>query len=68
MLQVYMMDKRFLDPRRPKGTPSKEDQAEMLMPFDPELPINPLMFASHRHTIARVSGVHPSHQRQAAWP
>lgn len=56
-LQVYMMDKRFLDPRRPKGTPSKDDQAEMLLPFDPELPVVPTLYASHRKTIARISGM-----------
>ena len=32
------MDKRYLDPRRPLGTPTKEDQAEMLVPYDVELP------------------------------
>ena len=57
-MQVYMIDKRFLDPRRPKGTPSKDDQAEMLLPFDPELPINAQQFASHKHAIARVTGKH----------
>ncbi|KAK9804018.1 hypothetical protein WJX73_002264 [Symbiochloris irregularis] len=55
--QLYMMDKRFLDPRRPKGAPSKEDQAEMLLPYEAELPVSPLMFSSHQHSIARVSGI-----------
>ena len=51
------MDKRFLDPRRPKGKPSAEDQAEMLPPFDPELPVVPEYVASHRHPVAGIRGV-----------
>ena len=50
------MDKRFLDPRRPKGKPTAEDQAEMLAPFEPEIPILPGSFVSHRWRIARVAG------------
>ncbi len=56
MLQVYMMDKRFLDPRRPLGTPTKEDQAEMLVPYDVELPLNPQFFATNQHQVANLAG------------
>lgn len=51
-----MMDKRFLDPRRPLGTPTKEDQAEMLVPYDVELPLNPQFFATNQHQVADLAG------------
>ena len=51
-----MMDKRFLDPRRPLGTPTKEDQAEMLVPYDVELPLNPQFFATHHQQVANLAG------------
>lgn len=48
--QVYMMDKRFLDPRRPRlapnAKPTPEQQAEGLVPYAEELPYSTLMFAT----------------------
>ena len=58
LFQMYLMDKRFLDPRRPKGKPTLEDQAEMLPPFEPELPMVAEYVASHRRTVPRIKGVH----------
>ena len=55
-VQVYMMDKRYLDPRRPLGTPTKEDQAEMLVPYDVELPMAPQLFATHQQQVANLRG------------
>ena len=51
-----MMDKRYLDPRRPLGTPTKEDQAEMLVPYDVELPLTPQLFATHQQQVANLRG------------
>ena len=51
-----MMDKRYLDPRRPLGTPTKEDQAEMLVPYDVELPMAPQLFATHQQQVANLRG------------
>ena len=62
--QVYMMDKRYLDPRRPVGPPSAEDKAEGLVPYEPELPLAPQLFMTHRHTVANLAGASsllPSH-------
>ena len=58
LLQMYLMDKRFLDPRRPKGKPTMEDQAEMLPPFEPELPMVAEYVASHRRTVPRITGAY----------
>lgn len=55
-LQVYMLEKRMLDPRRPVGTPSKDDQLEGLMPYQSSLPISPLLYATHSKQVAQLSG------------
>ena len=54
--QVYMMDKRYLDPRRPVGPPTAEDKAEGLVPYEPELPLSPQLFMTHRHMVANLAG------------
>lgn len=51
-----MMDKRFLDPRRPLGTPTAEDKAEMLIPYAAELPVSLQSFASHQRQVANLKG------------
>ena len=51
-----MMDKRYLDPRRPLGTPTKDDQAEMLVPYDVELPFAAQSFATHQEQVANLKG------------
>ena len=57
--QLVLLDKRFLDPRRPlvHGGPQKmsnADKEEGLIPYGPSLGgISPLSVASHRHSIAR---------------
>jgi hypothetical protein len=56
MFQVYMMDKRFLDPRRPHGTPTADDKAENLIPYAEELPLDPTFFATYDKEVARLSG------------
>lgn len=55
-IQVYLMDKRYLDPRRPLGTPTKDDQAEMLVPYDVELPFAPQLLATHQKQVANLKG------------
>lgn len=45
--QVFMMDKRFLDPRRPLAAkPTPEQAEEGLMPYSELIIFNPLAFAS----------------------
>jgi len=55
-IQVYLMDKRYLDPRRPLGTPTKDDQAEMLVPYDVELPFAPQLLATHQKQVVNLKG------------
>ncbi|KAA6420005.1 MAG: ER membrane complex subunit 1-like [Trebouxia sp. A1-2] len=55
--QVYMLDKRMLDPRRPKGPPSAEDQLEQLIPYQQNLVMSPLLYASHSKQVAQLSGI-----------
>ena len=61
--QLVLLDKRFLDPRRPivPGGPQKMsqfDREEGLVPYGPSLGgISPLSVASHRHTVARPRGI-----------
>ena len=59
-VQVYMLEKRMLDPRRPVGPPSKDDQLEGLMPYQSSLPISPLLYATHSKQVAQLSGLSPS--------
>ncbi|KOS16230.1 hypothetical protein Malapachy_3417 [Malassezia pachydermatis] len=39
--EVLLLPRRFLDPRRPVGKPTKEDQEEGLLPYQPVLPDEP---------------------------
>ena len=55
-LQVYMLDKRLLDPRRPIGKPSQDDQLEQLIPYQQDLPLVPLQYATHSRQVAQLSG------------
>ena len=60
---LMLLDKRFLDPRRPMvpGGPSKmsaADREEGLMPYGPSLGgVQPLAVASHRHALARPTTI-----------
>ena len=45
------MDKRFLDPRRPKGALTADEKLEMLPAYAEELPFTPSLYASHKEAI-----------------
>lgn len=55
------MDKRFLDPRRPRKS-AKEmtpaEQEERLIPFSPLLLLSPQNFATYSRSVARLQGTH----------
>lgn len=55
--QVFLLDKRMLDPRRPIGPPSKDDQLEQLIPYQQTLIMSPLLYATHSKQVAQLSGV-----------
>jgi hypothetical protein len=48
--QVFALDMRFLDPRRPRRNKlTAEEQEERLTPYQDTLPFSPLHFASLNH-------------------
>jgi hypothetical protein len=56
--QLYAMDYRYLDPRRPlrpKATP--EEAEERLLPYSELLPFAPLSYASQGREVAQLRGV-----------
>lgn len=57
MWQVFMLDKRMLDPRRPIGPPSKDDQLEQLIPYQQNLVMSPLLYATQAKRVAQLSGL-----------
>lgn len=48
--QIYSMNKRLLDPRRPVK-PNLETKDERLIPFTENLPISPTQYTSYNHLI-----------------
>ncbi|KAI8612170.1 hypothetical protein BC830DRAFT_1067969 [Chytriomyces sp. MP71] len=55
--QVYGINKRLLDPRRPLGAPSADDREEQLFPYAPVLHFNPYDVASHELPVLGVTRI-----------
>lgn len=55
--QVITVPRRLLDPRRPVGPPSKSDKEEMLIPFEPMLPLDTRRVISHQYNILGAQAV-----------
>ncbi|KDQ19878.1 hypothetical protein BOTBODRAFT_27299 [Botryobasidium botryosum FD-172 SS1] len=55
--QIQLYARRFLDPRRPHGKPTAEEQEEMLFPYDPLLPDSPQQVLSRHYQIARTRNI-----------
>ncbi|KAK9816030.1 hypothetical protein WJX74_010737, partial [Apatococcus lobatus] len=53
--QVYMMDKRQADPRRPMGKPTAQDMEERLAPYQELLPLIPQAAITMDKQVARLS-------------
>lgn len=49
--QVVTIPRRMLDPRRTFDKPDKDDQEEMLIPYDPILPTDTRWVASHTYDV-----------------
>ncbi|GMH35035.1 hypothetical protein BSKO_02903 [Bryopsis sp. KO-2023] len=58
--QVYSMDKRFLDPRRPRGKITAEAREERLIPFQENLPMYPTKFATQNRHIVGLKHIESS--------
>lgn len=52
--QIYSMDLRFMDPRRPSGKPTPTQMAEGLMQYSPYLPLIPQQIVSFNATVANL--------------
>ncbi|ORX56173.1 DUF1620-domain-containing protein [Hesseltinella vesiculosa] len=54
--QIVAINKRFLDPRRPQGKPTKEDQEEQLFPYGP-IPDERKMFLTYDLDIFGIRAI-----------
>ena len=57
--QVYMLDKRQVDPRRPMGKQTAQDVEERLAPYQELLPLIPQGAITQNKQVARLSGQAP---------
>ena len=55
--QLLSIPRPALDPRRPFGKPTKAQQEEMLMPYDPILPADPRWVVSHTLDLVGASAI-----------
>ncbi|KAJ3193278.1 hypothetical protein HK101_005110 [Irineochytrium annulatum] len=55
--QLYGMNKRLLDTRRPMGAPTGDDKEEMLIPYSPVLGYNPRDVVSYYLKVANIENV-----------
>jgi len=55
--QIYSLDRRLLNPRRPLAQPSKTEQEEGLQQYNPYIVLNPLKFLTRNHQIANIRGI-----------
>ncbi|EUC59881.1 UFP0650 endoplasmic reticulum membrane protein, putative, partial [Rhizoctonia solani AG-3 Rhs1AP] len=49
--QIYHIHRRLLDPRRPLGKPTAQDQEEMLFQYDPVLPPDTRRIVTHKNQV-----------------
>mmetsp|Transcript_44347 Transcript_44347/g.105657 ORF Transcript_44347/g.105657 Transcript_44347/m.105657 type:complete len:1000 (+) Transcript_44347:34-3033(+) len=55
--QIFSMDKKLLDPRRPVGKPTANDQEEGLVAFSPYLPLAPTSMLTYNQTVFGLRGI-----------
>ncbi|GAB5037215.1 er membrane protein complex subunit partial, partial [Nannochloropsis oceanica] len=58
--QVLLLDRRFLDPRRPTLPPSKAEKAEGLPPYSAHLPLLPSHVLTYNHILHNLHTLHTS--------
>lgn len=61
--QLYSLDRRQINPRRPLAAPSKAEQEEGLLQYNPFVQLSPFKFLSLNYSIAEIRGIIsvPSH-------
>ncbi|TRM55534.1 hypothetical protein BD626DRAFT_525104 [Schizophyllum amplum] len=55
--KIHSLQRRLLDPRRPKGKPTAQDAEEMLIQYDPSLPDDPKRVLSHKYEITDTAKI-----------
>ncbi|KAJ3067945.1 DUF1620 super [Podochytrium sp. JEL0797] len=55
--QLYGVNKRMFDPRRPYGAPTSDDKEEQLFPYHPVVNFNPTDMASHVLEVAGITTI-----------
>jgi len=56
--QVASLHRRFIDPRRPNGKPSKTEMMEGLMTYSPYLPIIPFAMVTVNGSVMGLEDIH----------
>ena len=56
--QVVAVDMRFLDPRRPVGIPSKQEQEEGLISYFGEIPLIPVVTLTYHLQVELIQNIH----------
>ncbi|ORY45435.1 hypothetical protein BCR35DRAFT_311094 [Leucosporidium creatinivorum] len=55
--QIVAVPRRFLDPRRTLHKPTKQDQEELLLPYEALLPADPRWTLSHRREVEGLNKI-----------
>ncbi|KAJ2445907.1 hypothetical protein GGI03_007601, partial [Coemansia sp. RSA 2337] len=55
--KLLSLPDQLFDPRRPKKSPTKDEQAEGLMPYMPSLPLDPKRVLSHANVVAGIAHI-----------
>ncbi|KAI9207145.1 uncharacterized protein BJ171DRAFT_421102, partial [Polychytrium aggregatum] len=58
--QLYGVNKRLLDPRRPLAAPTANDKEEMLVPYRPQIDYNPKDVASYHIEVNGIEHIQAS--------
>ena len=56
--EVWSLDQRWLDPRRPDGDPTNEQKLEKLMKYHPHLPLTHTEIQTHEFSIAKLGRIY----------
>ena len=55
--QLFSLDRRQINPRRPIGPPSKSELEEGLMQYNPYVMLNPLSYLTRNFSVASIHGM-----------
>ncbi|KAL1658638.1 hypothetical protein GGF50DRAFT_131591 [Schizophyllum commune] len=55
--KIHSLQRRLLDPRRPKHKPTAQDAEELLIQYEPVLPDDPKRILSHKYEITNTAKI-----------